>query len=205
MHSVNSIVPTVQVGHGARERTYDVYSRLLSERIIILGGGVETFMANTIVAQLLHLDSVSEDPIQIYINSPGGVITDGNAILDTMMFIKSPIITIGMGMCASMGMYLLCAKKNDGRSKRLALPSTEIMMHQPLGGAQGQATDIIISARHIEKTRATMYRNISEWTGKSFDDVSHDAERDNFMDAEQALKYGIIDEIVSNVGALKTA
>jgi ATP-dependent Clp protease, protease subunit len=198
----NIIVPSVGVGHGSRERTYDVFSRLVAERVIFVQGEIEDNMASVIVAQLLHLDHESNAPIYMYINSPGGVITAGMSILDAMMFVASPIIQIGMGMCASMGMFLLCAKKTEGPgaalSRRLCLPNTEIMMHQPLGGTRGQASDIEIQANHMARTKARMTKYISSWTGHPEKKIIKDADRDNYMYADEALAYGIIDEIVTH-------
>jgi ATP-dependent Clp protease protease subunit len=198
----NVMVPSVGVGHGSRERTYDVFSRLVAERIIFVQGEIEDNMTSVIIAQLLHLDHESHAPIYMYINSPGGVITSGMAIYDTMMFVSSPIIQIGHGMCASMGMFLLCAKKTEGPgaelSRRLALPNTEIMMHQPLGGTRGQASDIEIQAKHMARTKERMIKHISQWTGHAEKKILKDSDRDNYMYADEALEYGIIDEVVKN-------
>lgn len=180
-----------QTGHG--ERQYDIYSRLLKDRIIMLGTPVDDTVANLIVAQLLFLQS--EDPkkdIDLYINSPGGSVTAGMAIFDTMNYIKPNVRTVCVGMAASMGAFLLMAGE---KGKRMALPNSEVMIHQPLGGASGQATDVQIRAEWLVKTKQKMNRLISGMTGQPLDKVEKDVERDYFMSADEALKYGIIDEI----------
>ena len=190
-----ALVPYVIEQTGRGERSYDIYSRLLKDRIVILGDEVNDVTASLIVAQLLFLES--EDPdkdIQLYINSPGGSITAGMAIFDTMQYIKPDVSTICVGMAASMGAFLLLS---GTKGKRFALPNSEIMIHQPLGGMQGQASDIKIHADRIIKTRDTLNRIISERTGQPLEKVEHDTDRDNFMSAEDAKAYGIIDEIIS--------
>ena len=190
------LIPTVIEQTSQGERAYDIYSRLLKDRIIMVNGQVEDTMANAIVAQLLFLDAQdSERDIQLYVNSPGGSVTSGLAIIDTMNFIKSDVSTIVMGMAASMGAMI---QMSGTKGKRFALPNAEIMIHQPLGGASGQATDIEISAKHILKTRARLNTMISNATGQTVEQVQFDTERDNFMDVERALEYGLIDAIVKN-------
>ncbi len=190
----SSLVPTVieQSSHG--ERAYDIYSRLLKERIVFLGEEVNQVTANLVVAQLLFLES--EDPskdINLYINSPGGSVTAGNAIYDTMQYIKCDVSTICIGMAASMGAFLLAG---GAKGKRMALPNAEIMIHQPSGGTQGQATEIQIAAEHILRTKKRLNTILSENTGKPYDVIAEDTERDNWMTAEEALEYGLIDSIV---------
>src|SRR5699024_1552182 len=177
------------------ERAYDIYSRLLKDRIIMLGSAIDDNVANAIVAQLLFLEA--EDPdkdISIYINSPGGSITAGMAIYDTMQFIKPDVQTICTGMAASMGAFLLAA---GTKGKRYALPNSEVMIHQPLGGAQGQATEIDIAARRILFLREKLNTILAERTGQSIDVIAQDTERDNFMTAERAKEYGLIDQILT--------
>ena len=190
----NSLVPTVveQSSHG--ERAYDIYSRLLKERIVFLGEEVDQVSANLVVAQLLFLES--EDPskdINLYINSPGGSVTAGMAIYDTMQYIKCDVSTICMGMAASMGAFLLAG---GTKGKRMALPNAEIMIQQPSGGTQGQATEIQIAAEHILHTKKRLNSILAANTGKPYDVIAEDTERDNWMTAEQALEYGLIDSIV---------
>ena len=178
------------------ERSYDIYSRLLKERIIFLGEEVNDASASVIVAQMLFLES--EDPekdIHLYINSPGGVITAGMAIYDTMNFIKCDVNTVCIGMAASMGAFLLAG---GTKGKRMALPNAEIMIHQPAGGAQGQATEIEITAKHILATKEKMARIMAENTGQDFEVIMADTERDNWKSAEEALAYGLIDRIITN-------
>lgn len=180
------------------ERSYDIYSRLLKERIIFLSGEVNDVMADLIVAQLLFLES--EDPdkdIQIYINSPGGSVSAGFAIYDTMQYIKPDVSTICIGMAASMGAFLLAA---GAKGKRYALPNADIMIHQPLGGAQGQASDIKIHAEKILKTRERLNRILSDRTGKSYKQIDLDTDRDFYMTADEAVDYGLIDKVVSSRG-----
>lgn len=190
----NSLVPTVveQSSHG--ERAYDIYSRLLKERIVFLGEEVDQVSANLVVAQLLFLES--EDPtkdISFYINSPGGSVTAGWAIYDTMQYIKCDVSTICMGMAASMGAFLLAG---GTKGKRMALPNAEIMIHQPSGGTQGQATEIQIAAEHILRTKKRLNEVLSANTGKPYDVIAEDTERDNWMTAEEALDYGLIDSVI---------
>ena len=189
------IIPTVIDKINNTERVYDIYSRLLKDRIIIINGEINNNLANSVVAQLLYLDSLNNDDISIYINSPGGSVTDGMAIYDTMNFIKSDVSTIGMGICASMAAFLLSSGK---KGKRFILPNAEVMIHQPLGGAQGQATEIKIAAEHILKTKDKLNKILSLNTGKDLSIIEKDTDRDNFMDASEALKYGIIDKIIVN-------
>lgn len=188
-----SLVPMVVDKDGNGERSYDIYSRLLKNRIIILSGEINDESANSVVAQLLYLDSLNHDDISIYINSPGGSITSGMAIYDTMNFVKSDVSTICLGMAASMGAFLLsCGKKG----KRRILPHAEVMIHQPLGGAQGQATEIKIAAERILKLKAKLNQILSENTGKPLKVVEKDTDRDYFLTAEEALDYGIVDTII---------
>ena len=189
------IVPTVIDKINNSERVYDIYSRLLKDRIIIINGEINNNLANSVVAQLLYLDSLNNEDISVYINSPGGSVTDGMAIYDTMNFITSDVSTIGMGICASMAAFLLSSGK---KGKRYILPNSEVMIHQPLGGAQGQATEIKIAAEHILKTKDKLNRILSNNTGKSLEIIEKDTDRDNFMSASEALNYGIIDEIIEN-------
>ncbi len=189
-----SLVPIVVEKTAAGERSYDIYSRLLQDRIIFLGEEVNDVTASLVVAQLLFL--AAEDPdkdINLYINSPGGSVTAGMAIYDTMQYIKPDVSTICIGMAASMGAFLLAGGE---KGKRFALPNSEIMIHQPLGGARGQASDIKIHADWILKTRDTLNRILSENTGKPLDVIQADTERDNFMSAADAKEYGIIDDII---------
>ncbi len=189
-----SLVPMVVEDSGRGERAYDIYSRLLKDRIIFLGGTIEDHMANLIIAQLLFLES--EDPdrdIHLYINSPGGVVTAGMAIYDTMQYLKAPVSTICVGQAASMGAVLLAA---GAAGKRFALPHARVMIHQPLGGFQGQATDIGIHAQEILRMRETLNGILAKHTGQKLDKVAADTERDFFMDSETARNYGIIDSIV---------
>lgn len=190
-----SLVPYVIEQTSRGERSYDIYSRLLKERIIFLGEEVNDVTASLIVAQMLFLEA--EDPekdIHFYINSPGGSVTAGMAIYDTMKYIKCDVSTYCMGMAASMGAFLLAG---GTKGKRLALPNAEIMIHQPLGGAQGQATEIEIAAKHILKTKAKLNRMLAENTGKDIEVIAADTERDNWMSAEEAKEYGLIDRVVS--------
>ncbi|NCO50928.1 MAG: ATP-dependent Clp endopeptidase proteolytic subunit ClpP [Deltaproteobacteria bacterium] len=189
-----SLVPMVVEDTGRGERAYDIYSRLLKDRIIFLAGGIEDHMANLIIAQMLFLES--EDPdrdIHLYINSPGGVVTAGMAIYDTMQYLKAPVSTICVGQAASMGAVLLAAGE---AGKRFALPFARVMIHQPLGGFQGQATDISIHAKEILRMRETLNELLAGHTGQTLEKISHDTERDFFMDSQTACDYGIIDSIV---------
>lgn len=191
---MSSLIPMVVEQSSRGERSYDIYSRLLKDRIIFLDGEITDDVASLVVAQLLFLES--EDPdkdISLYINSPGGVITAGMAIYDTMNYIKPDVSTICVGMAASMAAFLLAAGE---KGKRYALPNAEVMIHQPLGGAQGQATDIKIAADHITKTKEKMNKLLSMMTGKPYEEVCKDTERDNFMDAQEAKAYGLIDKVV---------
>ncbi len=189
-----SMVPYVIEQTSRGERSYDIYSRLLKERIIFLGEEVNDVTASLIVAQMLFLEA--EDPekdIQFYINSPGGSVTAGMAIYDTMQYVKCDVSTYCMGMAASMGAFLL---SGGTKGKRLALPNAEIMIHQPLGGAQGQATEIEIAAKHILQTKQKLNKILAENTGKDYDVIAADTERDNWMTAEEAKEYGLIDRVV---------
>jgi len=191
---MSSYIPMVVEQTGKGERSYDIFSRLLKERIIFLSDEVNDATASLVVAQLLFLES--EDPdkdIYLYINSPGGSITSGMAIYDTMNYIKSEVSTICIGMAASMGAFLLAAGQ---KGKRFALPNSEIMIHQPLGGFKGQATDIDIHARRILKTKETLNEILSERTGQPLDKIKFDVERDYFMSAEEAKEYGLVDEVI---------
>jgi len=190
------LIPTVIEQSSRGERAYDIYSRLLKDRIIMLSGQVTDDLANSIISQLLFLDAQdSEKDIYLYINSPGGSVTAGLAIYDTMNFVKADVQTIVMGMAASMGSFLLTAGK---KGKRFALPNAEIMIHQPLGGAQGQATEIEIAARHILKTRERLNNILAERTGQPLEVIEKDTDRDNFMTAQEAKDYGLIDQILVN-------
>ena len=191
----NALVPMVVEQTGRGERSYDIFSRLLNDRIIFLSDEVNDATASLVVAQMLFLEA--QDPtkdISFYINSPGGSVTAGMAIYDTMQYIKCDVSTICIGMAASMGAFLLSA---GTKGKRIALPHSEIMIHQPLGGAQGQASDIKIRAELILRTRDMLNKILSENTGKPIDQIEKDTDRDNFMTAEQALEYGIIDRIIT--------
>lgn len=196
-----NLIPTVIEQSSRGERAYDIYSRLLKDRIIMLSGEINDDVANSVIAQLLFLDAQDpEKDIYIYINSPGGSVTAGFAIYDTMNFIKADVQTIAMGMAASMGSFLLTA---GTKGKRYALPNAEVMIHQPLGGAQGQATEIEIAARHILKTRARLNQILSERTGQPIEVIERDTDRDNYMSAEDSKAYGLIDEIMENSSDLK--
>ncbi len=191
-----SLVPYVLESTSRGERTYDIYSRLLKERIIFLGEEVNEVTASLTVAQLLFLES--EDPgkdIQLYINSPGGSVTAGMAIYDTMQYIKCDVSTICMGMAASMGAFLL---SSGAKGKRLALPNSEVMIHQPLGGMQGQASDMKIAADHILRTKEKLNKILAENTGKSIDEIAVDTDRDNWLTAEQAMEYGLVDKVIAH-------
>lgn len=189
-----SLVPYVVEQTGRGERSYDIFSRLLNDRIILLNEEVNSASAGVIVAQLLYLEGqdASKD-ISLYINSPGGSVTDGLAIYDTMQYIKCDVSTICLGMAASMGAFLLAA---GTKGKRYALPNAEIMIHQPSGGAKGQATDISIHANHILRTKEKLNKILSEKTGQSFETIAKDTERDNFMSAQEAQAYGLIDKVI---------
>jgi ATP-dependent Clp protease protease subunit len=188
-------IPFVVEQTSRGERHYDIYSRLLNDRILVLSDEVNDVTASLVVAQLLYLESENPDKdIQLYINSPGGSVTAGMAIFDTMEFIKCDVSTICVGMAASMGALLLAA---GTKGKRYALPNSEIMIHQPLGGARGQATDIKIHADHIIKTREKLNRILSEKTGQPLSKIEKDTDRDNFMTAQEALEYGLIDKVMT--------
>lgn len=190
-----SLVPMVVEQTSRGERSYDIYSRLLKDRIVFLGEEVNETTASLIVAQLLFLESEDTDKdISFYINSPGGSVTAGLAIYDTMQYIKSDVSTICIGMAASMGAFLLAA---GAKGKRFALPNAEIMIHQPLGGTKGQAEDIRIHAEHILRTREKLNQILSERTGQSLETIARDTDRDNFMYAEEAAAYGLIDKVIS--------
>ncbi len=189
-----NLVPYVVEQTSRGERSYDIFSRLLNDRIIMLNDQVDNASASIIIAQLLFLEG--QDPnkdIYFYINSPGGSVSAGLAIYDTMQYIKCDVSTICIGMAASMGAFLLAA---GAKGKRMALPNSEIMIHQPLGQAQGQATDILIHAKHIEKTRNTLNTILAERTGRSLEEIERDTERDNFMSAKEAMEYGLIDKVI---------
>ena len=191
-----ALIPYVIEQTSKGERSYDIYSRLLKERIIFLGEEVNDASASVIVAQLLFLES--EDPekdINLYINSPGGVITAGMAIYDTMQFIKCDVSTVCIGMAASMGAFLLAG---GTKGKRMALPNAEIMIHQPLGGAQGQATEIEIAAKHILRTKQKLNSILAENCGQPYDVIAADTERDNWKSAEEAMQYGLIDKVITD-------
>ena len=189
-----ALVPVVIEQTSRGERSYDIYSRLLNDRIIVLSDEVNDVTASLVVAQLLFLESENPDKdIQLYINSPGGSVSSGMAIYDTMQFIKCDVSTICMGMAASMGAFLLAA---GAKGKRFSLPNSEIMIHQPLGGARGQATDIQIQAEQILKVKDKLNRILSERTGQPLEKVIADTERDNYMSAQEALEYGLIDKIM---------
>ena len=189
-----SLVPMVIEQTGRGERSFDIFSRLLNERIVMLSDEVNDVTASLVIAQLLHLES--EDPekdVSFYINSPGGSVTAGLAIFDTMNYIKCDVSTICMGMAASMGAFLLAA---GAKGKRMALPNSEILIHQPMGGARGQATEIKIVADHILKTRARLNKILSERTGQPLETIERDTERDFYMTADEALNYGIVDKVL---------
>ena len=190
----NTVVPYVVENTGKGERSYDIYSRLLEDRVIFLTGEINDAVADTVVAQLIYLEA--KDPnkdICLYINSPGGSVTAGLAIYDTMNYIKCDVSTICIGLAASMGAFLL---SSGAKGKRYALPNSEIMIHQPLGGAQGQASDIKIQAEHIIKTKYRLNKILAENSGKPIEQVEKDTDRDNYLSAEQAKEYGLIDEIL---------
>lgn len=193
MINVN-VIPTVIEKSSNKEYAYDLYSRLLKDRIIFISGEIDDHLANIVVSELLYLDSINHEDIYIYINSPGGSITSGMAIYDTFNYVKSDIKTIVIGMAASMAAFLLaCGTKG----KRYALPNAEVMIHQPLGGAQGQVTDIKIATDRIIKTKKKLNSILASITNKNINKITKDTERDNYMNALEALKYGLIDEIIS--------
>jgi len=188
-----SLVPIIVDKENSGEKSYDIFSRLLKDRIILLSGEIDDTLANIIVSELLYLDSINHNDISLYINSPGGSITAGMAIMDTMNFIKSDVSTICLGMAASMGAFLLsCGKKG----KRYILPNAEVMIHQPLGGVQGQATEIKIVAERILKLKEKLNTILANNTGKDIKTITKDTERDYFLDSKEALEYGIIDKIL---------
>lgn len=189
------LIPTVIEKSSMGERAYDIYSRLLKNRIILLSGEIDDNLANIVIAELLYLDSLSEDDIQLYINSPGGSISAGMAIYDTMKLIKSDVSTICVGMAASMGAFLLAC---GTRGKRYCLPNSEVMIHQPLGGVQGQATEIDIVAKRIINLRKKLNTILAKNTKRSLKQIEKDTERDYYMSATEALDYGIVDEILKN-------
>ena len=188
-----NLIPIVVEQSSRGERSYDIYSRLLEDRIIFLSGEINDAMANTIVAQLIYLEAkdMNKD-ISLYINSPGGSVSAGLAIYDTMQYIRCDVCTICIGLAASMGAFIL---SSGAKGKRFALPNSEIMIHQPLGGAQGQASDIKIQAEHILKTKEKMTRILAENTGRSFEEIERDTDRDNYLSAEEARVYGLIDKV----------
>ena len=188
-----NLVPVVIEKSNLGERSYDIYSRLLKDRIIILNGEIDDNTSNSIVAQLLYLDSLNNEDISIYINSPGGSITSGMAIYDTMNYIKSDVSTICIGISASMAAFILAC---GTRGKRYILPNSEVMIHQPLGGAQGQATDIKIAADRIIRLKKRLNTILAKKTGKSLKQIANDTERDNFMTSNEALNYGIVDKSI---------
>ena len=192
-----NLVPIVIEKTNLGERSYDIYSRLLKDRIIIINGEINDNSANNIVAQLLYLDSINHNEINIYINSPGGSITAGLAIYDTMNFIESDVSTTCIGIAASMAAFLLSSGK---KGKRYILPNSEVMIHQPLGGAQGQATEIKIAAERIIKLKNKLNKILSENTNKNLEEIDRDTERDYFMDSKEALEYGIVDKIIEKRG-----
>ena len=188
------LIPMIVDKETNGERSYDIFSRLLKDRIILLSGEIDDECANSVIAQLLYLDSLNNEEISLYINSPGGSVTSGMAIYDTMNFVKSDVSTICLGMAASMGAFLLSSGK---KGKRYALPNSEIMIHQPLGGAKGQATEIKIAAEQILKTKEKLNKILSENTDQDLKKVEQDTERDHFLDADEALDYGLIDKIIT--------
>lgn len=187
------IIPNIIEKKHNSERVYDLYSRLLEDRIIFIGDEITDTSANIIISELLYLDSINHNDIHVYINSPGGSVTAGMAIYDTMNFIKSDVSTICIGMAASMGAFLL---SSGTKGKRYALPNSEVMIHQPLGGAQGQATEIKIAAERILKLKDKLNKLLSDNTSQDIKTIEHDTERDNFMSAKEALDYGLIDKIL---------
>ena len=193
--SMNSLVPIVVEQTAKGERSYDIYSRLLKERVIFLTGQVEDYMANLVVAQLLFLESENpEKDIYLYINSPGGSVTAGMSIYDTMQFIKPDVSTVCMGQACSMGAFLLAG---GAKEKRFVLPHSRVMIHQPLGGFQGQASDIQIHAMEILKIKQTLNERLAEHTGQPLERIERDTDRDNFMSAEQAVEYGLVDAVLT--------
>lgn len=190
-----NLVPIIVDKEQNSERSYDIFSRLLKDRIIILNGEIDSKLSSIIVSELLYLDSISQEDIFLYINSPGGSITEGMAIMDTMNYIKSDVKTICLGLAASMAAFLLSC---GAKGKRYILPNAEVMIHQPLGGVEGQATEIKIVAERILRLKNKLNKILSENTNKSIDVIERDTERDHFLTAEEALEYGIVDEILKN-------
>ena len=188
-----NLIPVIVDKENSGERSYDIFSRLLKDRIILLSGEIDDNLANIIVSELLYLDSLNHDDISLYINSPGGSITSGMAIMDTMNFIKSDVSTICLGMAASMGAFLLSC---GAKGKRYILQNAEVMIHQPLGGVEGQATEIKIVAERILKLKEKLNKILAENTGKDLKTITNDTERDYFLDSKEALKYGIVDKIL---------
>ncbi|WP_031485191.1 ATP-dependent Clp endopeptidase proteolytic subunit ClpP [Maridesulfovibrio frigidus] len=199
---MSGTIPIVIETTGRSERAYDIYSRLLKDRIIVLGSAIDDHVASVICAQLLFLES--EDPekeIYMYINSPGGSVTAGLAIFDTMQYISAPVATLCMGQAASMGAFLLCAGE---KGSRYSLPNSRILIHQPLGGAQGQATDIEIQANEIIRLKASLNAIMAENTGKSVEEIQKDTDRDFFMSAQEAIEYGLIDKVLTSRSKLES-
>lgn len=187
-------IPTVIKSTAQGDRGFDIYSRLLDDRIIMLDGEINDQTSSLIISQLLYLNSVDKDKdISLYINSPGGSVSAGLGIIDTMNLISNDVVTIGTGMSASMGAMILLS---GAKGKRCVLPHSEVMIHQPLGGAQGQATDVLLTAKHLEKTRKILYTMITEATGKTYDEVADACERDNYLDADEAIAFGLIDKVI---------
>lgn len=188
-----NLVPIVVENEQNGERSYDLYSKLLASRIVFINGEINDSVASTVIAELLYLDSLSNDDISIYINSPGGMVTAGFAIYDTMNFIKSDVSTIGMGLCASMAAFLLSSGQ---KGKRYLLPNAEVMIHQPIGGAQGQATEIKIASDHILDTKTKLNKILAKNTGQKLTKIMKDTERDHYLDAKKAKEYGLVDHII---------
>ena len=188
-----NLVPIVVENEQNGERSYDLYSKLLASRIVFINGEINDSVASTVIAELLYLDSLSNDDISIYINSPGGMVTAGFAIYDTMNFIKSDVSTIGKGLCASMAAFLLSSGQ---KGKRYLLPNAEVMIHQPLGGAQGQATEIKIASDHILETKTKLNKILAKNTGQKLTKIMKDTERDHYLDAKKAKEYGLVDHII---------
>ena len=188
-----NLVPIVVENEQNGERSYDLYSKLLASRIVFINGEINDSVASTVIAELLYLDSLSNDDISIYINSPGGMVTAGFAIYDTMNFIKSDVSTIGMGLCASMAAFLLSSGQ---KGKRYLLPNAEVMIHQPLGGAQGQATEIKIASDHILETKTKLNKILAKNTGQKLTKIMKDTERDHYLDAKKAKEYCLVDHII---------
>lgn len=188
-----NLVPIVVENEQNGERSYDLYSKLLASRIVFINGEINDSVASTVIAELLYLDSLSNDDISIYINSPGGMVTAGFAIYDTMNFIKSDVSTIGIGLCASMAAFLLSSGQ---KGKRYLLPNAEVMIHQPLGGAQGQATEIKIASDHILETKTKLNKILAKNTGQKLTKIMKDTERDHYLDAKKAKEYGLVDHII---------